>query len=251
MNTLDTTVNIDIKSNNDGTYDAYIADICSSGAHYPAVSADKIGEHVADLIDTLEEATSGKSYFKSVNTVSFNKSLAENTAKIKQLYDDMQRCMQTADNIKNSIAAMIAAQPAGNETISKQFNELRRRLAVENCFDDKVSFSETIALLHDIQSSLAAMSNEKQTVWICREENGSALTADAGRVSDLCIKKTRKEAEDWVKDRITNGLANHFIIDPEFDSNTLFTQDDIFVTMMEQSDLYSSAYDIRATPCDI
>ncbi|MBO5435147.1 hypothetical protein J6A31_04925 [bacterium] len=59
---LDTTILVDVKSNGDGTYDTYIATENSSGSHYPAIIANTVGEYVADLIDTLEEEDSGKSY---------------------------------------------------------------------------------------------------------------------------------------------------------------------------------------------
>lgn len=59
---LQTTISVDIKSNEDGTYDAWIATESSSGSHYPRIDAKHIGKYVADLVDTLEEASSGKSY---------------------------------------------------------------------------------------------------------------------------------------------------------------------------------------------
>lgn len=62
---LDTNIIVDVQSNGDGTYDAYIATESSSGSHYPAISAVKIGENVADLIDTLEEEDSGNSYIRT------------------------------------------------------------------------------------------------------------------------------------------------------------------------------------------
>lgn len=65
MSELQTTISIDIKSNGDGTYDTYIATEGSSGSHYGAINAQTIGEYTADLIDTLEEAASGKSYLKT------------------------------------------------------------------------------------------------------------------------------------------------------------------------------------------
>lgn len=65
--TLKTTITVDIVSHKDGTYNAYIATENSSGSHYDAINAATIGDYVADLIDSLEEAYSGKSYL-SQNT---------------------------------------------------------------------------------------------------------------------------------------------------------------------------------------
>lgn len=64
MSKLQNTISIDIKSNGDGTYDTYISTE-SSGSHYEAITAQTIGEYTADLIDTLEESASGKSYLKA------------------------------------------------------------------------------------------------------------------------------------------------------------------------------------------
>ena len=62
MPLLKTSITIDITSNNNGTYDTYISTEDSSGEHYRDINAEKIGEYTADLIDTLEEAYSNKSY---------------------------------------------------------------------------------------------------------------------------------------------------------------------------------------------
>lgn len=51
-----TAIIVDVISNGDSTYDTHIATECSSGAHYPALTADEIGRNVADLIETLNEA---------------------------------------------------------------------------------------------------------------------------------------------------------------------------------------------------
>ena len=67
-------ISVDIKSNNNGTYDTYIVTETSSGEHYPKATASEIGEYVADLIDTLEEDT-GNSYL--TNTVSIDKKILE------------------------------------------------------------------------------------------------------------------------------------------------------------------------------
>lgn len=67
MSTLQNTITIDIKSHDNGTYDTYIATEGSSGSHYDAINAKTIGEYTADLIDTLEEAASGKSYISDDN----------------------------------------------------------------------------------------------------------------------------------------------------------------------------------------
>lgn len=65
MSELQTTISVDIKSNGNGTYDTYISTEGSSGSHYEAINAQTIGEYTADLIDTLEEVASGKSYLKT------------------------------------------------------------------------------------------------------------------------------------------------------------------------------------------
>lgn len=62
MNDWESNIHIDIKSNNDGTYDTYIATENSSGSHYKNINATQIGKHVAELVDVLEESNSGKSY---------------------------------------------------------------------------------------------------------------------------------------------------------------------------------------------
>lgn len=58
------TISVDVQTNHNGTYDVYISTEGSSGCHYPDISAEVVGENVADLIDTLEEAASGNSYLK-------------------------------------------------------------------------------------------------------------------------------------------------------------------------------------------
>lgn len=61
---MNTTISVDVQGK-DGKYDVWIATESSSGSHYRDIDANKIGEYTADLIDTLEEADSGKSYLKS------------------------------------------------------------------------------------------------------------------------------------------------------------------------------------------
>lgn len=63
MNKL-TEISITVDSHEDGTYDIYMATENSSGETCNNITARKIGENVADLIDTLEEANSGKSFLK-------------------------------------------------------------------------------------------------------------------------------------------------------------------------------------------
>lgn len=55
MSKLYENISIEIKGNGDGTYDTYIATESCSGEHYEAITAETIGEYVADLIDTLED----------------------------------------------------------------------------------------------------------------------------------------------------------------------------------------------------
>ena len=62
---LEAKIIIDVISNEDGTYDTYIATESSSGSHYDAIDAEIIGSYTADLIDSLEKEESGKSYLKS------------------------------------------------------------------------------------------------------------------------------------------------------------------------------------------
>lgn len=64
MNKMSATVSADIKSNGDGTYDAYISTGDSSGEHYDNLTAREVGEHITDLIDCLEDAASGNSFHK-------------------------------------------------------------------------------------------------------------------------------------------------------------------------------------------
>lgn len=59
---LKTTIIIDVISNENGTYNTYIATESSSGSHYDAIDAETIGSYTADLIDSLEREESGKSY---------------------------------------------------------------------------------------------------------------------------------------------------------------------------------------------
>lgn len=63
MNNL---ISIDIESNGNGTYDTWISTEGSSGAHYPTAKATEIGDYVADLVDCLEEADTGKRYLTNV-----------------------------------------------------------------------------------------------------------------------------------------------------------------------------------------
>lgn len=59
---MQSVIEIDVRSNGDGTYKAYISHEGSSGTQYDAIDAKTIGEYTADLIDTLEEAETGNSY---------------------------------------------------------------------------------------------------------------------------------------------------------------------------------------------
>lgn len=61
-------ITIDVDTNNNGTYNIYMQTENSSGESYINVTADRIGEYVAGLIDALEEAKSGKSYSKPEKT---------------------------------------------------------------------------------------------------------------------------------------------------------------------------------------
>lgn len=63
---MNTTISVDVQGK-DGKYDVWIATEGGSGAHYHDIDATKIGEYTADLVDTLEEAESGKCYLKSDN----------------------------------------------------------------------------------------------------------------------------------------------------------------------------------------
>ena len=65
MAKMETVISVDVKSNENGTYDAYIATENSSGSHYEAASASEIGENVAGLIDTLEESYTGVSHYRN------------------------------------------------------------------------------------------------------------------------------------------------------------------------------------------
>lgn len=97
---LDTIISVDVKSNNDGTYDTYIATENSSGSHYPAIDANKIGEYVADLIDTLEEEDSGKSY------------LTESKSYLVTCFDktrDIITSVKTFNDMSNAYDYVIAA----------------------------------------------------------------------------------------------------------------------------------------------
>lgn len=61
---MNTTISVDVQGKN-GKYDVWIATEGTSGNHYRDIDAAKIGEYTADLVDTLEEAETGKSYLKS------------------------------------------------------------------------------------------------------------------------------------------------------------------------------------------
>lgn len=72
MSKILSNISLDVDTNNDGTYNIYLATENSSGESYKNISADEIGKHVANLIDSLEEADSGKSYLlhqKTTKTV--------------------------------------------------------------------------------------------------------------------------------------------------------------------------------------
>lgn len=59
-------ITVDIESTKEeGKYDTWITSANCSGEHYPSITAKEIGENVADLIDTLEEGSSGKSFLKN------------------------------------------------------------------------------------------------------------------------------------------------------------------------------------------
>lgn len=61
---MNTTISVDVQGS-DGKYDVWIATDSGSGSHYRDIDAAKIGEYTADLVDTLDEAETGKSYLKS------------------------------------------------------------------------------------------------------------------------------------------------------------------------------------------
>lgn len=48
-------ISVEVYRNADGTFNTYIETECSSGAEYKHISTDKIGEYVADLIESLAE----------------------------------------------------------------------------------------------------------------------------------------------------------------------------------------------------
>lgn len=62
---LETSITVDVISNEDGTYNTYISHEGSSGEQYDDIDAKTIGEYVADLVDCLEEAASGNLYLTS------------------------------------------------------------------------------------------------------------------------------------------------------------------------------------------
>ncbi len=49
------TFSVDVQLQEDGKFDVYIAHEGSSGEHYPDVTADRIGDLVADEIDCIAE----------------------------------------------------------------------------------------------------------------------------------------------------------------------------------------------------
>ncbi len=49
------TFTVDVELQNNGLYDVYIAHEGSSGEHYTDVTADRIGELVADDIECIKE----------------------------------------------------------------------------------------------------------------------------------------------------------------------------------------------------
>lgn len=55
MSDFHTNIIVEVESNTDGTFNAYIATENSSGEDYQHVSADEIGEHVAGLIECLAD----------------------------------------------------------------------------------------------------------------------------------------------------------------------------------------------------
>ena len=49
------TISVDVELLSDGSYDVWISTEGSSGAHYTGISADTIGNNVADLVESLAE----------------------------------------------------------------------------------------------------------------------------------------------------------------------------------------------------
>lgn len=94
---LETSITVDVISNEDGTYNTYISHEGSSGEQYEAISAQEIGKNVADLVDTLEEALSGNSYLgankKFVLAASNGRSI-EHT--VYTTYESAYNAMKTA-----------------------------------------------------------------------------------------------------------------------------------------------------------
>ena len=55
MMDFEESITVDVTRNSDGTFNAYIASECSSGAEYTHISSSEIGEYVAEYIDELSE----------------------------------------------------------------------------------------------------------------------------------------------------------------------------------------------------
>lgn len=55
MMDFEESITVDVTRNSDGTFNAYIASECSSGAEYAHISSSEIGEYVAEYIDELSE----------------------------------------------------------------------------------------------------------------------------------------------------------------------------------------------------
>ena len=123
---LETTISIDVISNENGTYDTYISTENSSGSHYNAIDAKTIGEYTADLIDCLEEEASGNTYLSNNNT---------STDNVELLYSDGETISRKIFNkFKNAKEVM--------------FNEYKAWLNTDNADDARSTITEAHAVIY-------------------------------------------------------------------------------------------------------
>ena len=61
MSKLNVTIHVDIQSNEDATFNTFIATDSSSGIHYTNITADEIGDLVSEFIEDLKDAHEDKS----------------------------------------------------------------------------------------------------------------------------------------------------------------------------------------------
>lgn len=102
-------ISIQIRSNCNGTYEVLMATEGASGDHYSSLTAQQTGEHLTELIRTLEEAATGTTYCGEH---------CPHLCSCQEDYDDEPMGFCTYGEGRKFIASMDAIRDGGYECIS-------------------------------------------------------------------------------------------------------------------------------------